>query len=57
MYHLTISVHLSHDVPLPGHYSLLELTFLCDILDGDLMAFLEQRTLLLLRVRTTVPRS
>ena len=52
-----LSVHLPHDVPLPGHYSLLELTFLCDILDGDLMAFREQRTLLLLRVRTTVPAS
>ena len=34
-----LSVHLPHDVPLPGHYSLLELTFLCDILDGDMMAF------------------
>ena len=29
----------------------------CDILDGDLVAFREQRTLLLLRVRTTVPAS
>ena len=52
-----LSVHLPHDVPLPGHYSLLELTFLCDILDGDMMAFREQRTLLLLRVTTTVPVS
>ena len=52
-----LSVHLPHDVPLPGHYSLLELTFLCDILDGDLMAFREQRTLLLLRVTTTIPVS
>ena len=50
---MTVSVHLPHDVPLPGHYSLLELTFLCYISDGDLMAFREQRTLLLLRVRTT----
>ena len=52
-----LSVHLPHGIPLPGHYSLLELTFLCDILDGDLMAFREQRTLLLLRVCTTVPAS
>lgn len=50
-----LSVYLPHSVPLPGHYSLLELTFLCDVLDGDLMAFLEQRTLLLLRVTTTIP--
>ena len=50
-------VHLPHGIPLPGHYSLLEMTFLCDILDGDLMAFREQRTLLLLRVCTTVPAS
>ena len=50
-----LSVHLPHDVPLPGHYSLWELAFLCDILDGDLMAFREQRTLLLLRVTTTIP--
>jgi len=50
-----LSVYLPHNVPLPGHYSLLELTFLCDILDGDLMAFFEQRTLLLLRVTTTIP--
>ena len=50
-----LSVYLPHNVPLPGHYSLLELTFLCNVLDGDLMAFLEQRTLLLLRVTTTIP--
>ena len=43
-----LSVHLPHGIPLPGHYSLLELIFLCDIVDGDLMAFREQRTLLLL---------
>ena len=48
-----LSVYLPHNVPLPGHYSLLELIFLCNVLDGDLMAFLEQRTLLLLRVTTT----
>ena len=52
-----LSVHLPHGIPLPGHYSLLELVFLCDIVDGDLMAFREQRTLLLLRVCTTVPIS
>jgi len=52
-----LSVHLPHGIPLPGHYSLLELVFLCDIVDGDLMAFREQRTLLLLRVCTTVPVS
>ena len=50
-----LSVYLPHDVPLSGHYSLMELVFLCDILDGDLMAFREQRSLLLLRVTTTVP--
>ena len=52
-----LSVHLPHGIPLLGHYSLLELVFLCDIVDGDLMAFREQRTLLLLRVCTTVPAS
>ena len=52
-----LSVHLPHGIPLPGHYSLLELIFLCDIVDGDLMAFQEQRTLLLLRVCTTIPAS
>ena len=52
-----LSVHLPHGIPLPGHYSLLELVFLCDIVDGDLMAFREHRTLLLLRVCTTVPIS
>ena len=51
-----LSVHLPHGIPLLGHYS-LELVFLCDIVDGDLMAFREQRTLLLLRVCTTVPAS
>ena len=50
-----LSVYLPHNVPLPGHYSLLEIIFLCDVLDGDLMAFFEHRTLLLLRVTTTVP--
>ena len=52
-----LSVHLPHGFPLPGHYSLLELVFLCDIVDGNLMAFREERTLLLLRVCTTVPIS
>ena len=52
-----LSVHLPHGIPLLGHYSLLELVFLCDTVDGDLMAFREQRTLLLLRVCTTVPAS
>ena len=51
-----LSVHLPHGIPLLGHYSLLELVFK-DIVDGDLMAFREQRTLLLLRVCTTVPAS
>ena len=50
-----LSVYLPHGIPLLGHYTLLELVFLCDIVDGDLMAFREQRTLLLLRVCTTVP--
>ena len=50
-----LSVALPHGIPLLGHYTLLELVFLCDIVDGDLMAFREQRTLLLLRVCTTVP--
>ena len=50
-----LSVYLPHGIPLLGHYTLLELVFLCDIVNGDLMAFREQRTLLLLRVCTTVP--
>ena len=49
-----LSVALPRGIPLLGHYTLLELVFLCDIVDGDLMAFREQRTLLLLRVCTTV---
>ena len=38
-----LSVALPHGIPLLGHYTLLELVFLCDIVDGDLMAFREQR--------------
>lgn len=51
--HLT--VYISRNVPLPAAYSMLDLLFLCALLEDDMEAFLDDRKILRLRAVITLP--
>lgn len=49
-----LSVYIPRNVPLPAAYTMLDLLFLCAVLESDMEAFLDDRKILRLRVVTTL---
>lgn len=50
-----LSLHLPRLVPLPTRYAMIDLFFICSILDGYMEAFIDDHKILRLRVISTVP--